>query len=73
MRTGTVTVHVRINAGIFRRFALFDAFRLNSIGGGAQSSGVDKAYRPAGNVDPRLDRVPGGAGPIRDDSAGRAD
>ena len=28
MQTGTVTVHVRINAGIFRRFALFDAFRL---------------------------------------------
>ena len=28
MRTGTVTAHVRINAGIFRRFALFDAFRL---------------------------------------------
>ena len=28
MRTGTVTAHVRVNAGIFRRFALFDAFRL---------------------------------------------
>ncbi|MGN0774428.1 MAG: hypothetical protein ACI4MP_11645 [Candidatus Ventricola sp.] len=28
MRTDTVTVHVRINAGIFRRFALFDTFRL---------------------------------------------
>ena len=28
MRAGTVTAHVRINAGIFRRFALFDAFRL---------------------------------------------
>lgn len=25
----TVTVHVKINAGIFRRFAMFDAFRLH--------------------------------------------
>lgn len=28
MHERTVTVHVRINAAIFRRFALFDAFRL---------------------------------------------
>lgn len=28
MRAGTVTAHVKINAGIFRRFALFDVFRL---------------------------------------------
>lgn len=28
MHASTVTVHVKINSGIFRRFALFDAFRL---------------------------------------------
>lgn len=28
MRTDTFTAHVRINAAIFRRFALFDTFRL---------------------------------------------
>ena len=38
MRTGTVTVHVRINAGIFRRFALFDAFRLKRRQGQAEGA-----------------------------------